>query len=304
MITYLHIGYPKTGTTWFQKNFFPEVENFSLVNREDIVDNLVHCDALNFDPTKVRGFMNSKYSSNRILSLEGFLGTTHNFGLNGYLSKEHANRLKEVFPDATIILFIRKQHDIISSFYYQYITGGGTYSINKYLNNKYFRGLNGLPLFSYRFFEYDKILDYYNNLFPNGKVDVFLYEEFRENPKLFLKNFCKKYIFNVDLEKIDYSYQKQRLRKGLKNLYRFANLFTSRKMLNKYYLINLPYWYDIYKPFFRDLNEKKIFGNRPNSWQILGKKNYTFISNYYKETNNRLIKEFNLQGIRKYDYPI
>lgn len=304
MITYLHIGYPKTGTTWFQKNFFPNVENYDIVNREDIVNNLIHCNALDFNPLTVRDFINSKYQNNKILSLEGFVGTTHNFGLNGYLAKEHANRLKLVFPEADIILFIREQHDIISSFYYQYITGGGTFSVDKYLNRKYFFGLNGLPLFSYNFFEYDKIIDLYCHLFSKKKVHVFLYEDFQENTGKFLDNFCKRFNLVVDLEDLNYNYQKQRLRKGLKNLYRFANLFTSRKMLNKYYLINLPYWYDLYKPVLRDLNDMKIFGKRPDSRKILGSENYDFITEYYKKSNKRLIQDFNLQRIKKYDYPI
>ena len=31
----LHIGYPKTGTTWFQKRFYPNVENYKYYERED-----------------------------------------------------------------------------------------------------------------------------------------------------------------------------------------------------------------------------------------------------------------------------
>ena len=49
-------------------------------------------------------------------------------GLGGLLSKEVAHRLKESFPDATILVFVRSQPRIIAAAYAQYVKGGGTYS--------------------------------------------------------------------------------------------------------------------------------------------------------------------------------
>ena len=128
-----HIGYPKTATSWLQKNFFPKIENATYISRHETFETFVQPNHFDFDADQIR----EKYSLNnkdlKIFSLEGFIGTTHNFGLNGYLTTEHAFRIHRVFPEARIILFIRKQPDIIASSYIQYIKGGGTYSLKKFL---------------------------------------------------------------------------------------------------------------------------------------------------------------------------
>lgn len=300
----IHIGYPKTATTWFQKSFFPSIKkDYNIVSREDIVEYLIRPNALDFNARKARSYFIEKYGTSCILSFEGFAGTTHNFGLHGYMTKEHALRLHSTFPEAKIILFIRRQADLIASSYTQYITGGGTFSINKFLYRPYFIGLNSLPLFSLKFFEFDKIIRLYYNLFSKENVDVYLYEEFAENTAEFIQNFSKRYQICLPDEPISFKPLKIRLRKGMKYMYLVCNLFSSRKMLNKYYLINIPYWFAIYKPVLAFLNNFRIFGKAPSSRQILGKKNYEKIIGYYKTSNTILDKEFDIKKLKKYNYP-
>jgi hypothetical protein len=300
----IHIGYPKTATTWFQLRFFPKIENFKIANRDDIINLIIRPNALSFNPKLTRTYFLNAYGSSIILSLEGFIGTTHNFGMNGYLISEHARRIYATFPEAKIILFIREQHEIIASSYYQYIVGGGTYSLKRYLQHKFFEDLNGLSLFSFSFFEYDLIINYYQSLYQKEQIFVFLYEDFKSNNRNFLENFCQTFGLIIDLTNLDYRPDKERLRIGLKYLFLIANLFTSRKMLNKYYLIHLPYWFEIYKRYYKRMNHCRIFGSRPKTHKILGQKHYQFISDYYKTSNQKLINEFGLKNITDYNYSV
>jgi len=187
MKSIFHIGYPKTATSWLQKNFFPNIQNASYVSRHETFETFVQPNHFEFDVEQIL----KKYSLNnndlKIFSLEGFVGTTHNFGLNGYLTTEHAFRIHRVFPEARIILFIRKQPDIIASSYIQYIKGGGTYSIKKFLFHQNFQNIAGMPLFNWKYFEYHHVIKLYNELFGSGNVFVFLYEDFAKNGVDFLK---------------------------------------------------------------------------------------------------------------------
>ncbi len=299
----IHVGYPKTASTWFQKQLFPKQESFHFVERKDIVKYLISPSALNFNSTKVRDFFLNKYNENILLSLEGFIGTTHNFGMNGYLTKEHAQRLYSVFPDAEIVIFIRNQYDIIVSSYYQYIVQGGTYSIKKYLNSD-FKGLNGITLFSYTFFEFDKTISLYKALFSEEHVYIFLFEEFNTRNVEFVHNFCKILNIRIDFIKINYMPENKKIRSITKVLYQFFNIFTSSNIHNKYFLLNIPYWPRIYRPLLRFLNRYSFMGTFQSSYKILGIKNYQYITNYFKESNNKLIHTYGLTKIKDYNYPI
>lgn len=304
MTIYVHIGYPKTATSWLQRRFFPFVENFTFVNRRDIIEKIIKPFSLSFNPKETRDFFLNKYGENLILSLEGFLGNVHNFGLNGYLTKEHAERIHLIFPEAGVIFFIRRQPDIIASFYYQYIAGGGNYSLNSFLNHKSHQELNGISLFTYEFFEYHLTLELYHRVFSSDQVYLYLFEEFQENTEEFINQFCINHTFQINKAKIDYRPELEKFRIGIKYLFSIANLFTHRRMLNKYYLFNVPYWFFIYKRVLNRIKKFKIFGPRLSTFKILKKKNYNYISTYYKESNRKLIEKYGIEKISKYNYPL
>lgn len=304
MAIFVHIGYPKTATSWLQKRLFPFVENTKFVDRRDIIEKIIKPFALHFNSQQTRDYFISKYGNNLILSLEGLLGNVHNFGLNGYLTKEHANRIHSVFPEAEILIFIRRQPDIIASFYYQYIAGGGNYSLNSFLKHKTKQELNGISLFSYEFFEYHLVLELYNKIFSSDHVHTYLFEEFQEDTKVFVDKFCVNHNFKIAQAEINYQPILERFRIGIKHLFFIANLFTYRRIMNKYYLINIPYWFPAYKLILNRLRKYRIFGPRPSTLKILRKNNYEYIMDYYKESNRKLIDLHGLDRIRRYNYPL
>lgn len=299
----IHIGYPKTGTTWFQRVYFPYVQNATYVSRRETVEAFVRPNSLEFNSNVVRDTYKKLYSGKLIFSLEGLSGTTHNFGLNGYLTKEHAIRLKDTFPEAKIILFIRSQFDMIASAYMQYIKGGGTQSLKKYIYHKNFRNINCLTMFSFKHYEYHNIIELYHKLFGKENVHVFLYEDFSENNKSFLVNFSDVFGFQINLDNINYTKVNRSYRWFIRYIALVTNRFTEKKMLNKYYILHIPRWFEFSKRVLNYMNHFKIFGKYLTSRDILKEKYYNYINEYYKHSNHILVKKYNLTNITEYNYP-
>ncbi|MEA3064356.1 MAG: hypothetical protein QOJ27_795 [Sphingomonadales bacterium] len=120
----VHIGYHKTATKWFQKQFYPRVENAELVPRETVREAFLEPTALHFDPDRARAMLNGA-GPGPILCEEGLSGYLHNGGLAGCLSKDVAYRIRGVFPEARIVIFIKSQPAVVAGSYEQYVRGGG-----------------------------------------------------------------------------------------------------------------------------------------------------------------------------------
>ncbi len=288
----IHIGYPKTATTWFQKNFYPFVEDINFIKRKDVLENLIHPNSFNFNKDNIKGYFNS---NNRIIICEEII-----LGSNMLTVKKRALRLKAAFPDAKIVIFIREQADIIASKYYQYIKGGGNYNIDKFVSN-FFANIT-LPKFAK--YEYDKVIKLYYHLFRKENVYVFLYEDFLSNNIEFIKTFQERFNLIFNINNIDLTKKNEKYRKNIMRIAQLTNVFTNRKAHFKNYIIHVPYWYTITRKAFYFLNKYKIFGKIPSPLEILGKKNYNYIKDFFKESNNILYNELNLKKIAEYDYSL
>lgn len=299
----VHIGYPKTASSWFQRQFLPFVENITIIPENEIFKYFFDDEKFIPDYNTIRNHFNL-YSGKLILSNHGFVGTNHSFGMKNYLTRGNAYRLQNIFPDAKIILFIRNQVDIIASAYIEYIKAGGTYSISKYLNPQRFRNLNDLIFFYYSYFEYHLLIEFYEKLFSKENVFIYLFEDFNSEPKGFIKDLAKTFSLEYKLEDIDFNKFNPRYRKGIIPLLRLSNRFTEKKVVNKNYCIHIPACFEYSRKVFKWSNQWKIFGNTPSSEFVLGKKNLDYIHSYYKESNRILVNKYKLNNILKYDYPL
>jgi hypothetical protein len=102
--------------------------------------------------------------------------------LLGFLSKEMAHRIQAVFPDARVVIFVRSQPEMIAACYQQYVRGGGTYPVRRYLwPLDHLRGAAAqpykIPRFSFDHFDYERLVAHYIELFGRERVHVFAYEE-------------------------------------------------------------------------------------------------------------------------------
>ncbi len=305
MSVYLHVGYPKTATTWFKKRFLPNVQNIRSFEREFIRQCFHNPGAFDFNVEDVKSKFETDSLNDIWISAELLTDRSWTGGVTGFVTKSIADRLKLIFPDATIIFFIRNQIDILASFYLQYIKSGGNYSIRKFLYpEKYYTGGAERLLLSPHFFLYDKIIGYYSQLFGKKKVHIFLYEEFAENPKKFIDSFASKFDLKFDNSKLDFSNVNMGYRSFLLYTRRICNTFSRNGPLNKFYLFHIPKFNNWNRYLHQVANHYRIFGKRPDSISIIKKRNADYFREFYAESNSRLIKEYGLEKIIEYNYPV
>lgn len=185
---FIHIGYPKTATTWLQGCVFPHLKGCSYLHFQDSryswFDSLLLDHDFVFDAAKIRArfddsIANADTESKMILSWESFAGNVFEGGGNALAL---TRRLHEVFPEASIIITVRNQLDMIESIYRQYIHEGGTLGINSFLSLRYPSPLR----LEKEHFYYDRLVGAYQTLFGQERVKVLVYEQLADEKHSFL----------------------------------------------------------------------------------------------------------------------
>lgn len=296
----IHIGYPKTATKWFQNNLFPNVKNYTYIHHNTVKRTIIEPNSLNFAALLLPSEL--QMVKKVLISEENLVGSIQDGGMQRLQTKEIALRLKHLFPNATIVLFIRNQKSLIASAYLQYIKMGGNYSVNRYLFHREYSFTSNRKLFSFELFKYDEIINLYHELFGPDKVFIYLYEEFSRDPKLFAEKFALHHGLEVDTNALNYSHVNQRYRTGLILLSKFLNCFTRQPILFKYHLIHIPKWHFYTRELRRYLSQFTIFGKIPSDEKVLGKSNINYIHNYYIKSNAKLIEFFKKQSLEEFGY--
>jgi len=306
MSTYIHVGYPKTASTWFYKNFLIFVKNIKVYDRKLIRKCFMEPDAFSFNVDKIKELFETNDKIDRWLSDDILLGRLRLGGVRGFITKEMANRLKLVFPDAKIILFIRNQIDILASAYLQYVKSGGNYGINRFFYSEKYYGkeANRLILLDTDYFLYDKVFEYYFNLFGTENVHIFLYEDLAENPQKFISDFATQFKLEYDENSISFCPENKGYSNFLLFTRRICNIFSYKGPMNKYYIFHIPK-FNYLSEYLHDIaNKYRIFSGRPDSKKLLGKINVKNFVEFYSRSNNRLKDEFGIKGLKKYNYPL
>jgi len=293
---FIHVGIPKTATSFFQKIVFPRISNIKFISNPytqlNTAFNMIQYadDTLYDDQVVIKEL--SRYSEFKkiLISEESFSGSIAN--LMGGNRTQNAKRLQKLFPKARIILFIRGQKDILYSAYNQYVkTHHGKrrmghyfrfanlndiYTTNKKATNDSF--MNFAPNHSHiELFKYYALIKLYKSLFE--QVDVFLYEDFCSNPQKIMDRFEAIFKENINdkstinfAEKVNRSLEKKEIEKHLfYNKSRF--LFRKKKISDFFFFLN-----------------KIKYSNK-----ILQKENdfnESMIKNYFREDNRKIIEEF------------
>jgi hypothetical protein len=316
----IHIGYHKTGTTWLQNQLF--------ISNNDVFEplSLNSCGhssiARHFvwetDNNNKRIYMLSPFDMNEkviqskleeiqkkkdftqkipVISSERLSGNPH---ASGFDSSIIAQRLKNAFPHATILIIIRNQKDIYLSNYIQYLKVGGVHSLTKYLNIKY----DGKrPGFSPHYFDYLMLVEEYFKLFGKDNVKVLPYEMFKKSPKLFFNQLG--FFLNVSIDpKISSStlkYHNVSNNKYLLYKLRWLNLLDQKTSLNSHSILSNRFSKRI-ASFLR--NVYSIHITRKKNEKIeekLNKEIEEFIGNRYYESNKKLSNKIDI-NLEEYGY--
>ncbi|MBL7056460.1 sulfotransferase domain-containing protein [Candidatus Woesearchaeota archaeon] len=182
---YLHIGLPKTGTTFLQKNIFCKLKavNYIEVREEKSFWNLIFNDYSAADEKKVKNFVAKRSKNgNNFVSFENFSGDS--YFPNSRKRKELLKTIKTIFSDynLTIILILREQTDLVSSMYKHFLHLGGTLNPEQFAYGKE-------SDFDIEKYFYDELITEVKSIFGKNKVHIDLYENFKSNKIKFLESF-------------------------------------------------------------------------------------------------------------------
>ncbi len=176
----IHVGYPKTASTWLQSFLFAgEASNIQLAAPIDEVrDNLIRPFPLWYEPNTVARRFEERVDA---LRQQGSVPVVSNELLVGHpVSGGHdstvlAHRLHSLWPDAKILIVVRKQDAMLLSLYKEYVRNGGYLTLSQYM---FPPGSDRQPTFDFRYLEYDRLVQFYTQLFGSENVLVLAFEEF------------------------------------------------------------------------------------------------------------------------------
>jgi len=205
----LHIGYHKTGSRWLRALFFGDPSTgLGWVDKAGVdhpVRRLVSARPLEFDADQSRAEFEPLLQKivegglSPVVSFERFSGNPFS---GGYDSKEIADRLVQVFPDARVLVVVREQRSMIVSTYKQYVREGGALSPSKFMLPPTSRSVR-VPWFDLRHFEYHHLLEYYRRLFGPEAVLALPYEQFATDPHSFVEQIARFAGRPLDAETLD-----------------------------------------------------------------------------------------------------
>lgn len=302
MSVYLHIGYPKTATSWLQRGVFPYHPEINFLGGRQVpswVGEIVTLHDLDFNPEWFRAQV-TDLSKPTLISWESLSGDPW---VGSWDVCRNANRIHAIWPDAKIIVCVRSQIEMIESLYRQYIKMGGSGSINHFLTRESERNIEYFSLNSLR---YDRVLDYYQNLFGNDSVFSYLYEDLSRDSETFLNRLfdfvgvsgMRPEEYHSD-ERVNISYANTTIRfasvahRFIHSRFnpapivpeRVFNATKLRKILNHH-------WFDL--GIARRLESRQI--------KLTDEKRAS-LAEHYRESNRRLRDNFNLP-IEEFNYPL
>lgn len=306
---FIHVGSPKTATSFIQKNIFHRHSELISLGKTNPFDSKgeypnKELEILFKELKKKQEFVCSyeklkllykkeitphfKKNKKIIISDEGF---TNSMFSDNYLK---AKRLSFLFPDAKIIYIIRNQIDFIKSFYnmfpaepFFFCEGDKIYTLNEWIDMS-IKHINNSYLPTGRYYEIYKV---YEEFFGKDNVLVLLYEDFQEKKEFFSKQISS--YMNIN------HHEFYKLAKEIEKV----NSAKSHKLqfvTKRFKLIDClcPYIPKSVKGCVKN----NLLSFLPSGCEI-NSKNYNIIKDYYRDSNVRLDKELNL-NLDRYDYPL
>jgi hypothetical protein len=191
----VHIGYHKTGTKWLRGVVFDNpTAGFRWLGKDPAdhpVRRLLMERPLDFDAGALRKAFDPLLADTEAAGLVPVVATPslsgHPFS-GGHESKEIADRLRQVLPEARVLIVIREQRSMIASTYKQYVKAGSPSKLSGFLDPppKW-----RVPAFNFGHFEYDRLIGYYQSLFGRDAVLTLPYEQFVEDGQTFVQRIAE-----------------------------------------------------------------------------------------------------------------
>jgi hypothetical protein len=189
--TLIHIGLPRTASTFLQRQVFPKITGFDFIGVDKTFyskpfQKLLYQDESLYKELGRNELIDSK-SENILLSNELFCGQS--LGMNSTNRTRTVLRLKKVFPEAEIILVLRNQLSLLESLYSIAVYGGYSKRPEDFikLSGKEREYDTFTPNEHAESFLLTPLVRLYQEYF--SKVYVFLFEDFTSGPDAFFEKF-------------------------------------------------------------------------------------------------------------------
>lgn len=219
---YIHIGYPKTGTTVLQNKVFANHPDLYYLGKSSILSTQLKCDFDEFIRDIIfktnGGLIESSLLSSiqwnerktYLLSEERIISSSLRFWRKDDLTvipdpETNARKLYSLLKSYSIkpeiIITLRKQDELITSYYAEhysdhYINYSSANTLDRYISkciiDNYY-SMEGIAL------DFNYIIDTYQQVFGKDNVHVMIYEMFNECPSDFLRNLSS--LLEIDTEK-------------------------------------------------------------------------------------------------------
>lgn len=182
----VHIGYPKTGSTYLQQEIFPSLQGMKYVDFHTCVklfEDVIYLDDLDYNRDQTsKAFSRYGKEESTLFSQEALTGPPFTFkGLN---RSSIPQRLKEL-GFSKVIITIRNQSDILDSLYRQYVYQGGVMKFSDFLNLEE-RWNHQLRAFNLSYLRYDRLIQMYQETFGVSQVLVLPQELLKKDKHHFL----------------------------------------------------------------------------------------------------------------------
>lgn len=181
----IHIGFPKTATTFLQWEVFPQLEGINYIDYNAcrrLFPYLISLDKLDYELEPVRSAMvqYEKAEATNLYSFESLCGSPYAY--KGMNRSSIAHGLRDLGFNKVIIT-VRDQAKAIDSFYRQYIVHGGTLRFKDWLDIENKRNWMHKH-FSLSYLKYDLLAEHYYQLFGAENVLVLDSSSFKSDESI------------------------------------------------------------------------------------------------------------------------
>ncbi len=273
----VHIGYHKTATTWFQRSVYPHAISHRWIPRTQAQAALLEPSGMAFDAAAARAtLLEGDDVRPPLICEENLSGYLHNGGLHGFLPPAMAEQIRAVLPDARIVIFVRPQASMIAACYRQYVRGGGTRGVHRYLfPSLYLHGAYAqpfkVPRFSFDHFDYDRLIALYDGLFGRENVHVYSFENLTD-PQAMLSRLESDLDLTLDRGRVRFDRPNASWNDALIPAARFLNHFTARTVEDKDAIIHIAGFYAVRAGLLTMLSrilprrQRSLLGARLEAW--------------------------------------
>lgn len=231
----IHIGFYKAASSWLQKHYFrPELGYQQILDPFGVQLSLIDPPPFQYNRQKTLDEIIQRFPAGSLKGQQAVVSSealSGNIMCGGYNARQNADRIKESWPEAKILLITREQKSLIRSMYKTMVLWGLPHGIKRLLNSPDPRSA---PQFNLNFIRFDQLANYYASLYGKDNILVLPYELFRHQPQEFLQRIHE---FSIN-EKLSEGKYKKLPVKQVVNKNHSLTLITLQRLINSLFLSN------------------------------------------------------------------